>query len=1064
MAITTVLAHLLSSGKAIKIHLLDGSGNYATPSSVTTIPTVNVGGVNAGSLVNGWVTGYHTGLIYCLPTGVQATSSSVVVLNAPTGWCSTDLGSAPALTDQPVTNYAGKSAYRDSSYTPTLKIGFNMPHWGTKNSTLYNPFKNWRRRITYNSFGAGAVCGPDGKPTKLGSTGAGTFSNMNESNVLDSTCYPDPAGYWAVKFNDSGNNPASLTTAQAANCTITELTDRRNNGTGGNGQVRVYQVTRKANYTSANLGLQVVLGPSGGAPTVDPMSLEIIGPGDFTLAAPNTPQTIDTSDPYAVSPTFQDRVANPSVLRWMDSTGIGATQLQSIMSEPEDMRPISAFSWGNDTYVSTRTIPLAQVRPYTIGTSPYVYCPYMGTAYSATLGANITTTPAALTQEVITVTDAATAPVFAGQVLAIDSEKMRVLSVSGTSVTVERGSQGTTPATHTAGAISVQYRIDKGSVSWLSGSTNHPYWEVVTSTPHGIRTGIGPQATVSGTYANLTLNDTTSFSLASAIGTSDTVLTLNTTVAAGGWSLPVGIFIKFDSEDMKVTAVNAGANQITVARAQNSTTAASHAQGAVGTTHTSSVLLGNGTLAGLGMITPYWVTSPTSFVVQTFVNGSGSQTAAFAQDFDPASYYLTWTTPDEAGIPYGAAAKITAQFPGCDFYANVPPGATNDFVWAMAREIRDNFPAGRKVWVEWSNETWNTMYSSNIWTIGNSQLLFNSGQPYKYTARRHTECHDIFVAAFNEGGRNRGGEIKRVMASQYFGTGVTNGVLGQALSDGKTIDALAISPYFTTDNTATAQFDACDNEQAIDYHVFNIWYNQNPGNQNTQGFNAQATAQQTAIANHISGGGNPAIELVTYEGGYQAPLPASCANYIARSRDIAYNPNWYIAEQDLYAWMQLKGFTHFCLYAYSMNYNTSGRSPWGLFHGDQDYGRGDGSDGKLNNLLCLATPNLPTSKAATTSLEVNTVSVRDQAYRDWNATTNPQSGPASDPMTYNFNQWYRGTAVSGAAASASTTFDNWYRGSTGTSAPASSLTAPTTTVRRLKFIPSFYSHSRRRHR
>ena len=57
---------------------------------------------------------------------------------------------------------------------------------------------------------------------------------------------------------------------------------------------------------------------------------------------------------------------------------------------------------------------------------------------------------------------------------------------------------------------------------------------------------------------------------------------------------------------------------------------------------------------------------------------------------------------------------------------------------------------------------------------------------------------------------------------------------------------------------------------------------------------------------------------------------------------------------------------------------------WGMYHGIlQDHGRGDGTDGKLNNLLCRANPTAAHYKGANVNQDMNTVSVRGQAFIDW---------------------------------------------------------------------------------
>src|SRR5208283_5225255 len=80
--------------------------------------------------------------------------------------------------------------------------------------------------------------------------------------------------------------------------------------------------------------------------------------------------------------------------------------------------------------------------------------------------------------------------------------------------------------------------------------------------------------------------------------------------------------------------------------------------------------------------------------------------------------------------------------------------------------------------------------------------------------------------------------------------------------------------------------------------------------------------------------------------------------------------------------MQTMGFVRASLYAYDMI--NIGGTDWGLYHGPiQPYGRGDGSDGKSNNLLCLATPGQSHSKASTVNQDLQNVSVRGAAFLNW---------------------------------------------------------------------------------
>jgi hypothetical protein len=82
-----------------------------------------------------------------------------------------------------------------------------------------------------------------------------------------------------------------------------------------------------------------------------------------------------------------------------------------------------------------------------------------------------------------------------------------------------------------------------------------------------------------------------------------------------------------------------------------------------------------------------------------------------------------------------------------------------------------------------------------------------------------------------------------------------------------------------------------------------------------------------------------------------------------------------------------------------------GPQAWGMYHSVlQDHGRGDGSDGKLNNLLCRALPTAAHYKGSNVNQDMKTVSVRGQAFVDWLAPVLPPPPPPRSPGTAH-RQW-----------------------------------------------------------
>ena len=101
--------------------------------------------------------------------------------------------------------------------------------------------------------------------------------------------------------------------------------------------------------------------------------------------------------------------------------------------------------------------------------------------------------------------------------------------------------------------------------------------------------------------------------------------------------------------------------------------------------------------------------------------------------------------------------------------------------------------------MEYSNENWNTGFVSYAHpTIMANLGLWDSG--YSYVARA-AQLHDVAIATFNEpdinGNTNRGGEIRRVLGSQYSGASVTSRVISYANVNNIEVDAVAVANYCT---------------------------------------------------------------------------------------------------------------------------------------------------------------------------------------------------------------------------------------------------------------------------
>jgi len=874
------------------------AGGTAIPSQVITAPTASVNGTPIGSLTNQWLTGYHSRMLFQLPGSTVVSANDVVTLDAPEGWLNTNLGLTEALNASVLISRVGQSSVGTSSITKTLKVGLNFPHLGAISWSLYQVPKNWVTRTTKFS---NCTIDSGGKPTAMTLTTVGArLYDLSASNGIDSTSYPGAVGLYAIGWDDL--NPSvpttfSMTTALPATTTVTELTQYANPGVNGIGKVKVFNVQQAIGSTTALIELDLQMTNANKSPQF--ANLVIYGPGDFT---PGSPTVLDRSNPLATTATFQSRLAYPlGSARWVDSTiGFAGSSSQA---EPEDCRNITDFTWGDGVFKRSINFGYSQARPFVIGPTSYVYSTQFGSPFSATLASPIDSTTATLA-----ISDAATAPVIEGLTLTVDSEIMRVQSVSGTTVTVTRGALGTSAAPHAAGTIQVNNRFLVTSLAQIGG-TDGLVTELVSSASHHLRTG--QFADWAGTWPTFTYTDGTTASF-----------------------------------------------------------------------------------TGYGRVV--FVTGQNSYVCGIFnAQGGSPVTLAGTVSLNPSSQTTALYIPD-VGFPFEYVAQVTGGINGCDIHVNVPHAASDALVDEIATRIRDNFPAGRNVFVELSNETWNLFFIQNPYFQTVDRLLGQSANAGKYWyVTRAGQVWQRFRNIFNTG-VTRGAEIKGLLNVHTKVLSEATTALSIAAAQGIAVGALAVAPYINSDTSSDSvtAYNTYGDSQVATLWIHDLMFNTAVG-----GWPDIFTNLNAAIASYNTDTSNSCV-LYGYEGGVSFPFPSGVTYATERLRDLVYNPYWYFTEQDFYAFLQTSGFFRENIYSYDMQY--SNNAAWGMYHWvDQPFGRGDGSiasDGRShNNLLCLAQPGQPNSKAPTTNLDQQQCCVRGQALYDWLQAIANGGGPPDPP-------------------------------------------------------------------
>lgn len=272
----------------------------------------------------------------------------------------------------------------------------------------------------------------------------------------------------------------------------------------------------------------------------------------------------------------------------------------------------------------------------------------------------------------------------------------------------------------------------------------------------------------------------------------------------------------------------------------------------------------------------------------------------------------TWGT--ERGVPVEVMVDLANRL-GADPWFTLPHQADDDYVRQFAITVRDTLAPDRKVYIEYSNETWNSIFSQAAYVIERGRALGLSDNDFQaglfYHSRRAVEIFAIWEEVF--GGTDR---LVRVLAAQAANPWTSEQVASfeQAY---RHADAIAIAPYFGHshgDPAALAQTLALTPEALID---------------------ALRQEVQTETRAMIEGTGAVAsqfgLAMVAYEGGQHL------AGFFGAENDDALNALFFAANRhpamgDLYleylALWNASGGGVFSLFSYVGGYSKWGS--WGV--------------------------------------------------------------------------------------------------------------------------------------
>jgi len=174
---------------------------------------------------------------------------------------------------------------------------------------------------------------------------------------------------------------------------------------------------------------------------------------------------------------------------------------------------------------------------------------------------------------------------------------------------------------------------------------------------------------------------------------------------------------------------------------------------------------------------------------------NGSQIQNWADRPAPNDYTYAWRgVPLELMIQLANILHVSPWF-------NMPHQASDDFVFNFAALTNQQLDPDLKVYIEYSNETWNSQFVQSGYVQSQGLLLGLSQDPVlagaEYTSLRSVRIFSLWQRAF--GGTN---QLVRVLAAQAANSWIGQQMLAYQNAFAYT-DALAVAPYFSACSDAS---------------------------------------------------------------------------------------------------------------------------------------------------------------------------------------------------------------------------------------------------------------------
>ena len=157
----------------------------------------------------------------------------------------------------------------------------------------------------------------------------------------------------------------------------------------------------------------------------------------------------------------------------------------------------------------------------------------------------------------------------------------------------------------------------------------------------------------------------------------------------------------------------------------------------------------------------------------------------------------TWSQATANGVALEYIIDLSNRLEK-DVWIHIPHLADDNHVTQLATKLRDELDPDLHIYVEYSNEVWNTIYDQGVYAQTNGLIAGYDTDPWRagveWGSERAVQCFDIFYNVFGAAAPTR---LTRAMGGMAAFTGPSEWALDFNNANLKT-DVLAIAPYFAS--------------------------------------------------------------------------------------------------------------------------------------------------------------------------------------------------------------------------------------------------------------------------